>query len=464
MVKIRFDHDTIAAISTPLGEGGLAVIRVSGDDAVAVVDRVFAPGGKVKPGFLGSVASHTVHYGYIHNRQGERVDEVLVTVMLAPRTFTREDTVEISCHGGIVSAQRVLEAVLGAGARLAEPGEFTKRAFLNGRIDLAQAEAVIDLIRAKTEASQAVALTNLRGGLSERVRRIREAIVEVLTYLEASIDFPEDEIPPLEQDLDQLLTWARSEVAALIETARTGRIYREGLATVILGRPNVGKSSLLNALLGEERAIVTQIPGTTRDILEEQINLRGLPLRIIDTAGIRATTDEVERIGVTRSIEAIERADIILFLVDYSSGLTPEDWEVAATLPVGRTILVANKADLPSGSGFGDLVERFGEPVLISAKEHTGLDELKDRILEKASVIKVDRTETVLVTNLRHLEALRQACESLENAHQAFVGGMPADLITIDLHAAVAYLGEITGDTASADVIDRIFANFCIGK
>jgi len=463
-VSIVFDNDTIAAISTPLGEGGLAIIRVSGDNAVKVVDQVFAPGGKVKPDFLGSAPSHTVHYGYILNRLGERVDEVLVSVMLAPRTFTRENTVEISCHGGMVSAQRVLEAVLDSGARLAEPGEFTKRAFLNGRIDLAQAEAVIDLIRAKTESSHAVALTNLRGGLSERVRAIREAVVEVLTYLEASIDFPEDEIPPLEQDLDQLLTRAQAEVTSLIETARTGRIYREGLATVILGRPNVGKSSLLNALLGEERAIVTQIPGTTRDLLEEQYNLRGLPLRIIDTAGIRATSDEVEKIGVTRSVEAISRADIILFLVDYSSGLTPEDLELATTLPVDHTILVANKADLPPGSGFYELEDRFGEPVLISAKDQTGLDALKDRILHTASVIKVDSTQTVLVTNLRHVEALRHAHEALQNAHKALDGAMPADLITIDLHSAVDHLGEITGDTASADVIDRIFANFCIGK
>ncbi|MBO8125664.1 MAG: tRNA uridine-5-carboxymethylaminomethyl(34) synthesis GTPase MnmE [Firmicutes bacterium] len=455
--------DTIAAISTPLGEGGIGVIRVSGPDAVEIVDKVFVPAGK-GAGYLKTVPSHTVHYGHIITDQGDYIDEVLVTVMRAPRTYTREDTVEISCHGGITPVRAVLERVLEAGARLAEPGEFTKRAFLNGRIDLAQAEAVIDIIRSKTRASQEIALRNLHGELSQRVTEIRESLLQALMYLEASIDFPEDEIPPLEEDLGVILKTIKQRLEELIDTARTGRVYREGLATVIAGKPNVGKSSLLNALVQEERAIVTNIPGTTRDLLEVEVNLNGLPLRIIDTAGIRLTHDEVEKIGVARSKQALERADIILFLVDVAEGTNEEDFHIAEVLPPEKTILVGNKIDEGKNVDLSALFRRFGAPVFISAQEKTGLDKLKEAIISKAALLEISSAEVVFVTNVRHLDALRRAKEAVEAATHSHQEGLAADFITIDLHAAVDALGEITGDSASDDLVNRIFASFCIGK
>lgn len=456
--------DTIAAISTPLGEGGLAVLRISGQEALAIGDRTFRPVNKAGVGHLQSAQSHTVHYGHIYDDAGQRVDEVLVTVLRTPRSYTREDTVEISCHGGLISVRRVMEVVLAAGARLAEPGEFTKRAFLNGRIDLAQAEAVIDVIRSKTETGQKVALEALQGSLSTEVKYLKGKLTEILMYLEASIDFPEDEIPPLEADLAETLAHIEQELARLIATARTGRIYREGLSVVIAGKPNVGKSSLLNALVDEDRAIVTDIPGTTRDLLEEYLNLGGLPLRVIDTAGIRQTTEEVEKIGVERTKGAIDRADLLLFLIDSSVSLSTEDLEVAARLPEEKTILVANKVDKGSGADLSQLIRRFGVPVAISATHHQGLSALKEAVISKAALIDVDTASTALVTNLRHLDALRRASQAVESARESYQTGLAEDFVTIDLHSAVESLGEITGDTASDDLVNQIFASFCIGK
>ncbi len=463
MVKASF-ADTIAAISTPLGEGGLGVIRISGAQALSIGDQVFRPRKKVDDSYLSQAASHTIHYGHIVGTNGEVIDEVLVSVLRAPRTYTREDTVEISCHGGIVSLRRVLQTILAAGARLAEPGEFTKRAFLNGRIDLAQAEAVIDIIRAKTEKSQRIALQTLQGDLSKKIDFLREQLMKILMYLEAAIDFPEDEIPPLDTDLGQTLVQVETGLEQLIDSAKTGRIYREGLALVIAGKPNVGKSSLLNAFLDEERAIVTGIPGTTRDVLEEYINLQGLPLKIIDTAGIRSTTEEVELLGVERSKKAIQEADLILFVVDTSAEVSTEDWDVAKQLPTEKTLLVANKVDKTSRGDLSGLVERFGQPIYLSAYQRIGLNELVEAIITKAALVDVTAGDEALVTNMRHVDALRRAKESVEIAKESHESGMAADFVTIDLRDAVTTLGEITGDTASDDLIERIFASFCIGK
>ena len=463
MVKASF-ADTIAAISTALGEGGLGVIRISGARALSIGDQVFRPRKRIEGPYLSQAASHTIHYGHVVDVNGEVLDEVLVSVLRAPRTYTREDTVEVSCHGGLVAVRRVLQALLAAGARLAEPGEFTKRAFLNGRIDLAQAEAVIDIIRAKTESSQRIALQTLRGGLSKEVDCLREQLVRLLMYLEAAIDFPEDEIPPLDTELGQALAQVETGLEQLIDSAKTGRIYREGLALVIVGKPNVGKSSLLNALLDEERAIVTGIPGTTRDVLEEYINVHGLPLKIMDTAGIRPTTEEVELLGVERSKKAILDADLILFVVDASAEVGTEDWDVAQQLPMEKTLLVANKVDQKNRGDLSSLIERFGQPVYLSAYQRVGLEELTEAIITKASLVDVDTGEGALVSNVRHVDALRRAKESVQAAKASHRSGMAMDFVTIDLRDAVVTLGEITGDTASDDLIERIFASFCIGK
>lgn len=457
------ENDTIAAISTPIGEGGISVIRVSGPEAVEVVDRVYK--GKRS---LAEVETHTVHYGHIfHPETKEILDEVLVTVMRAPRTFTREDVVEVSCHGGIVPVQKVLKALLAAGARLAEPGEFTKRAFLNGRIDLSQAEAVIDLIRSKTDQAARVAMEQARGRLSRLIRRLRNEILETLAHLAVNVDYPEYDAEELTGK--ELLTRCRrmeEEIVRLLDTARQGKILREGIATVIVGRPNVGKSSLLNALVQENKAIVTDIPGTTRDVIEEYVNVRGIPLRLLDTAGIRETEDVVERIGVERSRRALEQADLVLLLLNYAEPLTEDDRRLLEEVRSHTAIVVVNKTDLEQRIDLEEVRRLIGDKplVMLSLKEERGLDRLEEAIGQLFFAGKMERADAACVSNVRHIHLLELALGNVRDAISGIEGGIPLDMAEIDLKSAWQHLGEIIGESVAEDLIDQIFSQFCLGK
>ncbi|GAB6933773.1 tRNA uridine-5-carboxymethylaminomethyl(34) synthesis GTPase MnmE [Calditerricola satsumensis] len=456
------ETDTIAAIATPMGEGAIGIVRVSGPDAIPIVNKLFR--GKD----LSRVASHTIHYGHLVDpATGETVEEVLVAVMRAPRTYTREDVVEINCHGGIVTTSRVLQLVLDHGARLAEPGEFTKRAFLNGRIDLAQAEAVIDLIRAKTDRAMAVALQQMEGRLSNLIRRLRRRIVELLAHIEVTIDYPEHDVEEVTRSL--LLERCReigAEIDRLLETARQGKILREGVATAIVGRPNVGKSSLLNALAHEARAIVTDIPGTTRDLIEEQVNVRGIPLRLIDTAGIRDTEDLVERIGVQRAQEVLQTADLVLLVLNHSEPLTATDRQLIDMTRTLNTIVVVNKADLPRRIELDEVRAAFADRpvVLTSMRTEEGLDELEDAIARQFYTGNVPAGDLTYVSNVRHIRLLREARAALNEAIAGVEAGVPVDTVAIDLKRCFDRLGEIIGETASEELIDQIFRQFCLGK
>ena len=449
--------DTIAAISTPLGEGGIGIVRLSGEEALPILRRLFR-------GVRGDdvMESRRLYYGHIVDpASGEVVDEVLVSYMRAPYTYTRQDVVEINAHGGIVPLRRILELTLRHGARLASPGEFTVRAFLNGRIDLAQAEAVLDIVQAKTEAGLRVAVDQLGGRLSQEVQALRARLVDVLAYLEASIDFPEDEIPP--QDIAPALEQARSQIERLLARADRGMIYRQGVRAAIVGRPNVGKSTLLNALLRTERAIVTPIPGTTRDTLEETMNLRGIPLVLVDTAGIAATEDLIERLGVERSREALRRADLALLVVDGSEPLTEADREIAGLVGQRPAILVINKNDLPQVVTELDLLPDAPR-VRISALTGEGLETLEEAMVEAVFSGRVMVSDEPLVSNPRHKALLQRALEHVASAQEAHGQELPADFIAIDLTAAVNALGEITGETVSEDLLESIFSHFCVGK
>jgi len=449
--------DTIAAISTPIGEGGIGIVRMSGPEALAILRRIF------KRARGGSLASYRLHYGHIVDpRSGEVVDEVLASYMKAPHTYTRQDVVEINCHGGIIPLRRILELCLREGARLASPGEFTLRAFVNGRIDLAQAEAVLDIVRAKTEAGLRVALNQLEGRLSEEVRRLRARLVDVLAYLEASIDFPEDEIPA--RDLASDLEEARRGLEELLAHADRGLIYRQGIRTAIVGRPNVGKSSLLNALLRTSRAIVAPIPGTTRDTLEETLNLQGIPLVLVDTAGIVAETEDIlTRLGIERSRKALAQADLALLVLDGSEPLSEADRQIAALVGEKAAILVINKLDLPQAIDEPDILTQAPR-VRISALTGEGLEELERTIVEVVFSGQVLASEEPLVSNPRHKDALQRALEHVISAQEAHAQGLPADFLAIDLTSAVSALGEITGETVSEDLLEAIFSNFCVGK
>ena len=457
--------DTISAIATAIGEGGIGIIRISGSKAMAIAGKLFiSKSGKT----VDSLLSHQVMYGHIIDpASGETVDEAILLIMRAPRSYTCEDVVEIHCHGGPVPLKRILDLTLVQGARLADPGEFTKRAFLNGRLDLAQAEAVIDIIRSKTDASLKVAVGNLSGQLSEQVRALRHAVLRMIAQLEAAIDFPEEDIEEATAaDVAQLIAEAKSRLTTLLATAQTGRILREGLATVIIGKPNVGKSSLLNALLREKRAIVTDIPGTTRDIIEEYVNIGGIPLKIIDTAGIRDTADVVEKIGVERAKALVEQADLILLLLDSSAPLSPEDRAVLELLPGKQAIVLINKSDLPARLETEE-VEKYtgGRLVLkISVAREEGLAALEQAIVDMVYGGQVSPGEAAFVNNVRHSAALRAALERLNDAEATIEAGMPSDCIVVDLREAWEKLGEVTGDTVGEDIIDQIFTQFCIGK
>ena len=459
-------EDTICAISTPPGEGGIGIVRVSGPSATAIARKIFQPEGA---GEWWTERSHVLVYGHIVDPlDGKWVDEALLGYMKAPRTYTREDIVEFNCHGGAVPLRRTLELTLAAGARLAEPGEFTKRAFLNGRIDLAQAESVIDIIRAKTDQGLKLAASQLKGELSRLVIELQGQVLGLLAQVEANIDFPEDD---LAEATGRSIAATAGNLSVildrLIENAAAGRIYREGIWTVIAGRPNVGKSSLLNKLLRENRAIVTEIPGTTRDLIEEVINIRGIPLKLVDTAGIRPVEDIVEKLGVEKSKEMIDRADLVLLVLDSTTGITAGDREIFDLVRSKEAIVLLNKADLSQDgirpADLEELAKRM--PVLtISARTGAGMDELENKIVAMALGGRISASDEIMITNVRHKQALERARRCLAEALAALAGEVPVDIVAIDIREAWEALGEITGTTLTEDIVDRIFADFCIGK
>ncbi len=453
--------DTIAAIATPVGEAGLAVIRISGPQALAVADRCFASAGKsaLKPS---EAATHTIHFGHIV-AEGRNVDEVLLSVMRAPRTFTREDGVEITCHGGILPAKMVLDAVLRNGARLAEPGEFTRRAFLNGRIDLAQAEAVADLIHSRTELALRAANEQLAGKLSHRINHLRDQLMLVLSHVEAHIDFPEEDIAP--ETRSQLIARLEEGLAfmdGLLQTANEGQLLRRGMRAAIIGRPNAGKSSLLNQLLGHDRAIVSAIPGTTRDTIEETANIRGLPVVFIDTAGLREARDEIEVEGVRRSRQSLLKAEFILHIFDASEALTPADEQFLEEFAAKKRILVRNKVDLPRRLSLPAGVA--GAAVDVCCLTGQGIETLKDAIknLAWSGEIKAEMLEVMI--NSRHQDALNRARAAAVRTLEALRADQTLELVAMDLRIAANAVGEIVGKTTTEDLLDTIFSQFCIGK
>ena len=458
--------DTIAAISTPMGEGAIAIVRLSGDKAVEIADRIFcAPNNKK----LAEQTTHTIHYGHlIEPKTNEIVEEVMLSLMRAPRTFTREDVVEINCHGGLISVNRVLKLVLTNGARLAEPGEFTKRAFLNGRIDLSQAEAVMDLIRAKTDRAMNVALNQMDGKLSRLIGDLRQALLETLAQVEVNIDYPEyDDVE--EMTVPVLLEkcgWVSQEIEKLLQTSSQGKILREGLSTVILGRPNVGKSSLLNSLVQENKAIVTDIAGTTRDIIEEYVNVRGVPLRLVDTAGIRETEDIVERIGVERSRQVLREADLILFMLNGSEPLGDEDRRLFETIEAMDYIVVVNKTDLPQQIDMNEIKILAGNHRIVTTSllEEQGVIELEEAIAALFFEGNVESNDLTYVSNARHIALLHQAKEAVEEAIHGAEAGVPVDMVQIDVTRTWEILGEIIGDTVQESLINQLFSQFCLGK
>lgn len=456
------EFDTIAAIATALGEGGIAIIRVSGDKSLHIVDKIFrAVNGKD----MASMKPYTMRYGHVVDENNEVIDEVIVSFMKGPKSFTAEDTVEINCHGGVISTNRVLQAVIKAGARLADPGEFTKRAFLNGRIDLSQAEAVMDIISAKTELSMKSAMMQSEGRLSKEIDRLRAEALNVLALIEYAVDFTEDDeepdetIPPrVKAGIEGLI----NEVDTLIASADEGKLIREGLNIVIVGKPNVGKSSLMNILLNEKRAIVTDIAGTTRDVIEEYINLDGIPVRIIDTAGIRETEDVVEKIGVERSKEKINQADLVIFMLDTSRELDDEDRDIINYIKDKKYLVLLNKVDLERKIDLDELKD-LENKIEISAKEALGIDRLKDEIKNLFFSGKID-SESLIVTNTRHKQALYRATENLNQGLNGMNRNEFLDLVSIYVTSALKALGEITGAEVEEDVVNKIFAEFCCGK
>ncbi|WP_102026162.1 tRNA uridine-5-carboxymethylaminomethyl(34) synthesis GTPase MnmE [Salirhabdus sp. Marseille-P4669] len=457
------ETDTIAAISTPVGEGAISIVRLSGDEAVSIAQKCF------KGKNLEKQASHTIHYGkMIDPETDEIIEEVMVTVMRAPKTFTREDVVEINCHGGLVSVNRVLELVLSEGARLAEPGEFTKRAFLNGRIDLSQAEAVMDLIRAKTDRAMRIALKQMDGRLSSLIQQLRQELIETVAHVEVNIDYPEyDDVEEMTHKmLVERSKKVMGKIEELLQTAKQGKILREGIGTAIIGRPNVGKSSLLNALAQENKAIVTDIPGTTRDVIEEYVNVRGVPLRLIDTAGIRETEDIVEKIGVERSRQALKEADLILLVLNYGDAFTHEDellFEAAKGLD---KIIIINKTDLPQKLDLNRVNQvAEGAPIINTAiiKEQ-GINELEQAIANLYFEGDIESTDMTYVSNARHIQLLKSAKRALEDALSGIEAGMPIDMVQIDITRTWEILGEIIGDTVQESLIDQLFSQFCLGK
>lgn len=460
---MHVETDTITAISTPMGEGAIAIVRLSGPEAVKIAAGLFQ--GKN----LNEVDSHTMHYGKIINPEtDEMAEEVMVSVMRAPKTFTREDIVEINCHGGLVSVNRLLEIVLASGAKLAEPGEFTKRAFLNGRIDLSQAEAVMDLIRAKTDRAMDVALKQMDGRLSKLIQELRQKLLETLAHVEVNIDYPEyDDVEEMSHEMMEVKTKeVHEEVVRILETARQGKILREGLGTAIIGRPNVGKSSLMNALVHENKAIVTEVPGTTRDVIEEYVNVRGVPLRLVDTAGIRETEDIVERIGVERSRQVLQEADLILYVLNYGDELNEEDEKLMEAIRDMNVIVIVNKMDLDHKLDVERVKELAGgQPVITTALiREEGIDQLEKAIGDTFFEGDLDSGDMTYVSNVRHVQLLKQAKQALEDARDGMEMGVPLDVVQIDVTRTWEILGEIVGETVHESLIDQLFSQFCLGK
>ena len=457
------EFDTIAAISTPPGEGAISIVRMSGEEAVSIAQKVFS--GKD----LTQAKSHTINYGHIVDpKTHEEIDEVMVSLMLAPKTFTREDVVEINCHGGIVATNRILQQLLINGARLAEPGEFTKRAFLHGRIDLTQAESVMDLIRAKTDRSMKIALNQLDGNLSHLIDSLRKDILDVLAQVEVNIDYPEyDDVEEMTTKLlKEKAIEIKQRIEQLLKTASQGKIMREGLATALVGRPNVGKSSLLNHLLHEDKAIVTDVAGTTRDVIEEYVNVSGVPLKLIDTAGIRETDDKVEKIGVERSKKAIEQSDLVLLVLNAAESLTKEDLELIRLTNDKKRIIILNKTDLEEKLDRKELAKiSENAPVYAtSILKNEGVEALEEAI-SKLFFNGIENSQsTVMVTNARHIALLKKAQNSLDSVLEGISSGMPVDLVQIDMTEAWNLLGEITGESYEDELLDQLFSQFCLGK
>ena len=457
------EFDTICGIATPLGEGGISIIRVSGSDSLKIINKIFK--GKNASDIL-DMKSYTMRYGHICDINSKfEIDEVIISYMKGPRSFTAEDVVEVNCHGGVVSTGRVLEEIIKAGARIAEPGEFTKRAFLNGRIDLSQAEAVMDIIRAKTDLSMKSAVMQSNGALSKEIGKLREYMLNTLALIEYSVDFTEDDEEPDETipiRVQEQLTIAIKDINKLLEGANEGRIIRDGLKLAIIGKPNVGKSSLLNCLLKEKRAIVTDIPGTTRDIIEEFISLEGIPVKITDTAGIRETEDEVEKIGVERSREKIDEADLIVLMLDSSCPLESEDREIIDKVKDKKYVVLMNKNDLEKKISDEDIKD-LKNVIYISAKTGFGIDELKEKVKELFFNGEVD-SESMIISNNRHKQALYRALENCQEALNRVKSNEYLDLISIYVTSALKALGEITGSELEEDLINKIFSEFCVGK
>lgn len=458
------DLDTITSISTPMGEGAIGIVRLSGPQAVEIADKLYK--GKH---LLNDVPSHTINYGHIIDPESkEVVEEVMVSVLRAPKTFTREDIIEINCHGGILTINRVLELTMTYGARMAEPGEFTKRAFLNGRIDLSQAEAVMDFIRSKTDRASKVAMNQIEGRLSDLIKKQRQSILEILAQVEVNIDYPEyDDVEDatteflLEQSKE-----IKQEINRLLDTGAQGKIMREGLSTVIVGKPNVGKSSMLNNLIQDNKAIVTEVAGTTRDVLEEYVNVRGVPLRLVDTAGIRETEDIVEKIGVERSRKALSQADLILFVLNNNEALTQEDYTLYEVVKNEDVIVIVNKMDLEQNIDINEVKDMIGNTPLIqtSMLKQEGIDELEIQIRDLFFGGEVQNQDMTYVSNSRHISLLKQARQTIQDAIDAAESGVPMDMVQIDLTRAWEILGEIIGETASDELIDQLFSQFCLGK
>lgn len=460
------EFDTIAAIATSLGESGIAIVRLSGSKCLEIVDSIFK--GKNNRRLI-DIKPYSMRYGFIIDKENKDViDEVLVSFMKGPRSFTAEDTVEINCHGGIISTKKVLEEAIKAGARLAEPGEFTKRAFLNGRIDLSQAEAVIDIIRSKTELSMKSALKQSEGKLSKEIQKLRNKLLQVIAHIEATVDYPEEDLEEVTgekvtEDLKDIL----KEINELISKSEEGKILREGLNVVIVGKPNVGKSSLLNALIDENKAIVTEVPGTTRDVIEEYINIEGIPIKIVDTAGIRETKDVVEKIGVEKSKEKINEADLVIFMLDLSRKIDEEDKEIMAFIKNKKYILLLNKSDLKQDMDkeHKEFISNFDSDFILktSVKNKEGLNKLKDSIKDLFFKGEI-KSDGLFVTNTRHQQALIKAKENCIQAIETLKNTVAIDLASIDIRNSWKDLGEILGDTLDENIIDKIFSEFCLGK
>ncbi|AMG61647.1 tRNA uridine-5-carboxymethylaminomethyl(34) synthesis GTPase MnmE [Staphylococcus lugdunensis] len=458
------DFDTITSISTPMGEGAIGIVRLSGPQAIEIGDKLYK--GKYK---LAEVDSHTINYGHIVDPEtNEVVEEVMISVLRAPKTFTREDIIEINCHGGILTINRVLELTMTHGARMAEPGEYSKRAFLNGRIDLSQAEAVMDFIRSKTDRASKVAMNQIEGRLSDLIKRQRQSILEILAQVEVNIDYPEyDDVEDATTEflLEQSKN-IKAEIDKLLETGAQGKIMREGLSTVIVGKPNVGKSSMLNNLIQDNKAIVTEVAGTTRDVLEEYVNVRGVPLRLVDTAGIRDTEDIVEKIGVERSRKALSQADLILFVLNYNEPLTKEDRTLFEVIENEDVIVIVNKTDLAQQLNIEEVQEMIGNKPLIqtSMLKQEGIDELEIQIRDLFFGGDVQNQDMTYVSNSRHIALLKQARHAIQDAINAAESGVPMDMVQIDLTRTWEILGEIIGESASDELINQLFSQFCLGK